>query len=153
MSLLKGIQSIITQLSNRPNWDEYFMSLAILTSSRSSCHRLNVGCVIVSPDKTILSTGYNGFIAGAPHTSIVRNNHEQATVHAETNAVAFCAKQGISIKDASIYVTHYPCINCFKVLVASGIKNIFYYSDYKNDEVVHQLAKDNNISIKNVNNL
>lgn len=153
MSLLKGVQSIITQLSNRPNWDEYFMSLAILTSSRSSCHRLNVGCVIVSPDKTILSTGYNGFIAGAPHTSIVRNNHEQATVHAETNAVAFCAKKGISIKDASIYVTHYPCINCFKVLVASGIKNIFYYSDYKNDEVVHQLANDNNISIKNVNNL
>ena len=153
MSLLKGIQSTITQLKSRPNWHEYFMSLAILTSSRSSCHRLNVGCVIVSSDKTILSTGYNGFIAGAPHTSIVRNNHEQATVHAETNAVSFCAKRGISIKDANIYITHFPCINCFKVLVASGIKNIYYHSDYKNDEVVYQLAKDNNISIKNVNNL
>jgi len=153
MSLLKGIQSTITQLKSRPNWHEYFMSLAILTSSRSSCHRLNVGCVIVSSDKTILSTGYNGFIAGAPHTSIVRNNHEQATVHAETNAVSFCAKRGISIKDANIYITHFPCINCFKVLVASGIKNIYYHSDYKNDEVVYQLAKDNNISIKNINEI
>tara|TARA_B100000242_G_C42918410_1_gene425845 strand:+ start:45 stop:506 length:462 start_codon:yes stop_codon:yes gene_type:complete len=153
MSLLKGIQSTITQLVNRPNWHEYFMSLAILTSSRSSCHRLNVGCVIVSPDKTILSTGYNGFIAGSPHTSIVRDNHEQATVHAETNAVAFCAKRGISIKDASIYVTHFPCINCFKVLVASGIKNIYYNSNYKNDEVVYQLAECNKINIKNVNEL
>ena len=153
MSLLKGLQTTITQLTSRPNWDEYFMSLAILTSSRSSCRRLNVGCVIVSDDKTILSTGYNGFIAGAPHTSIVRDNHEQATVHAETNAVSFCAKRGISIKDSSIYVTHFPCINCFKVLVASGIKNIYYHSNYKNDKVVFQLAKDNNISIKNINEL
>ena len=153
MSFLNSIKSVITTIKSRPNWDEYFMSLAILTSSRSSCSRLNVGCVIVSPDKTILSTGYNGFIAGGPHTSIIRNNHEQSTIHAETNAVAFCAKRGISIKDASIYITHFPCINCFKVLVASGIKNIYYYNNYKNDEIVYQLAKDNNINIENINDI
>lgn len=153
MSLLKNINSTITQLTYRPNWHEYFMSLAILASSRSSCKRLNVGCVIVSQNKTILSTGYNGFIANAPHTSIIRDNHEQSTVHAESNAIAFCAKNGVSINDASIYVTHFPCINCFKLLVSSGLKNIYYYSDYNNDEVVYKLAKDIKVNIKNINEL
>ena len=80
MDFLRKIQNLTKQLNYRINWDEYFMSICLLTSVRSSCHRLHVGCLIVK-DNRILSTGYNGFLAKHPHKSIVVNNHEQATVH------------------------------------------------------------------------
>jgi dCMP deaminase len=150
MSLIKDIYSIVSELNIRPNWDDYFMSIAILTSSRSNCSRLHVGCVIVSMDNIILSTGYNGFIAGGEHKSIIRDNHEQATIHAETNAVAFCSRRGTKILDSKIYITHFPCINCFKMLITSGIKIIHYMNDYKNDEIVYKLAKQNNIIINKI---
>ena len=80
----------------RPTWEEYFVKIAKVTSERSSCERLKVGCVIVK-DNRILTTGYNGFISGCPHKSIVVNNHEQATIHAEQNAVSCAAKYGINL--------------------------------------------------------
>ena len=145
LKLTNRIKSILNE-NKRPDWDDYFMSIAYLTSSRSSCNRLHVGCVIVK-DKCIIGTGYNGFIAGAPHKSIVIDNHEQATVHSEQNAIANCARRGISVNDATIYITHYPCINCFKIICASGIKEIKYSEDYKNSEVVKELLESNNIKI------
>lgn len=66
--------------------------------------------------------GYNGFLAGTDHQSIVRNGHEQATIHAEINAITDAAKRGVSIDEAVAYITHYPCLNCFKALASSGIK-------------------------------
>ncbi len=87
-------------------------------------------------DNRIISQGYNGFLPGCPHESIVRNNHEQATIHAEQNALADCAKRGVSCLDSTAYVTHYPCIICCRFLLASGIKEIKYIVDYKNDELV-----------------
>ena len=131
------------------NWNEYFMSIAKLTSVRSSCNRLQVGCVIVK-DKHVVSMGYNGFLPSFPHESIVINNHEQATVHAEQNAITDCAKRGVSCENAQAYITHYPCINCFKVLAASGINKIFYYDDYKNDPCVKELAKGAGVQIINL---
>ncbi len=131
-------------LNERLSWDEYFMSTAILLSSRSTCNRLHVGCVLVK-DKRIISGGYNGFLAGAPHESIIVDNHEIATVHAEQNAIADCASRGVSVNGASCYITHYPCINCAKILAASQIKNIFYLNDYKNDKNVEKLLNDVNI--------
>ena len=71
---------------------------------RSSCHRLQVGCLLVK-DNRIISQGYNGHLPGAPHKSIVRNNHEQATVHAEQNAICDCAKRGVSCKCYGICYT------------------------------------------------
>ena len=124
----------------RLDWDEYFMCISYLTASRSSCSRLNVGCVIVY-DNRIIATGYNGHISGAPHDSFVRDNHEQATIHAEQNAIADAAKRGIKLKDATAYVTHYPCVNCFKLMVQSGIQTIKYLEDYKNDPVVSHLIQ------------
>jgi dCMP deaminase len=135
---------------NRPSWNKYFMEIATLASSRSSCNRLHVGCVIVK-DNHILATGYNGFLSGCPHQSIVLNNHEQATVHAEQNAISYAAKFGVSLKDSTCYCTHYPCINCFKVLVAAGIKKIYYKDNYKNSFIVHTLAKQANIEIIHFN--
>ena len=83
--------------------------------------------------------GYNGFLGGCKHTSIIRDDHEQATIHAEINAITDAAKRGVSVQDSVAYITHYPCLNCFKALASSGIKTIFYACDYRNDEVIKQL--------------
>lgn len=134
---------------NRLSWNEYFMSLAYLVSCRSPCHRLTVGCVIVY-DNRIIATGYNGFVAGVKHVSIVENGHEQNKIHAETNAILDSAKRGTSIQGCTAYITHFPCYNCMKNLVASGIQTIFYHEDYKNDKKCTQLAKECNIVIQKI---
>ena len=122
----------------RLSWDEYFFKTCELLSSRSPCLRLKVGCILVK-DNRIISSGYNGFLPGEEHKSIVINNHEQSTVHAEQNAIADCASRGVSVKNAIAYITHYPCINCFKILAASGIKEIKYINDYKNDFTIEKI--------------
>ena len=122
----------------RPTWDEYFKSIATLTATRSPCNRLQVGCVLVKNNR-IISQGYNGFIRGTPHKSIVRDGHEQATIHAEQNAIADCASRGTSCDGATAYITHYPCINCCKILMASGIDNIKYINNYNNDTLVKDI--------------
>ena len=134
---------------NRPSWNEYFKEIVQITSKRSSCNRLQVGCLLVKNNR-IISQGYNGFLPGLPHESIIRDNHEQATVHAEQNAISDCAKRGVSCIDCTAYITHYPCINCFKILAASGIKEIRYINDYRNDEVVKKLAELSEINIINI---
>lgn len=136
--LVKLLSTNILQKKERINWDQYFMSLAILSSVRSSCFKLSVGCVLVK-DKHVISMGYNGFLPGTDHISIIINNHEQGTVHAEQNAISDAAKRGVSIKDSIAYITHFPCINCFKILVASGVKEIKYLEDYKNDTVIDKI--------------
>lgn len=132
--------------NSRLNWDEYFMSIALLASQRSPCQRLHVGSVIVKNNR-IISMGYNGFIPGAPHISRVVNNHEQSIIHSEINAITDCAKRGASLENAKIYVTHFPCINCFRSIASCGIKEIIYLEDYKNDELVFNLASDADIKI------
>jgi len=140
----------ISQTSKRLPWDEYFMSIAFLASLRSNCERLQVGSVIVRENR-IISMGYNGFLSGSPHTSRVRDGHEQSIVHSEINAIADCAKRGVSINNAKIYITHYPCINCFRSIAASGIKTIIYYDDYKNDPLIHEIAHEAEIRILKLN--
>jgi dCMP deaminase len=131
------VPSPVPQQETRIPWDEYFMSTACLISRRSSCNKLHVGCVLVK-DKRIIATGYNGHIPGQNHVSIVEDGHELATIHAEQNAICDCASRGIHTKDATAYITHYPCIYCFKFLVAAGIKEIVYKDDYKNQEYIGQ---------------
>ena len=128
----------------RPSWQEYFKQIVKVTATRSPCERLQVGCLLVK-DNRIISQGYNGFLPNCPHKSVVINNHEQATVHAEQNAITDCAKRGVSCDGSDAYITHYPCINCMKILCASGIKNVFYINDYKNDELVAYFAKQSNM--------
>lgn len=123
-------------MEKRISWDEYFSEICEVTAKRSPCDRLKVGCVLVK-DNRIISQGYNGFLPGCPHDSIVRDGHEQATVHAEQNAIADCAKRGVSCDEATAYVTHYPCIICARLLLASGIRCIKYINNYKNDELVN----------------
>ena len=136
--------------NSRPSWDEYFTKLVIATSERSPCERLQVGCLLIK-DNRIISQGYNGFLPGGPHKSIVRDNHEQATVHAEQNAIADCAKRGVSCFNSIAYITHYPCIICMRILCASGIKEIKYIYDYKNDSLVSLFSEMMNIKITKLN--
>ena len=131
----------------RPTWDEYFTKIVQATSERSPCQRLQVGCLLVK-DNRIISQGYNGFLPGCEHNSIVRNNHEQATVHAEQNALMDCAKRGVSCNNSTAYVTHYPCIICTRLLLAAGIKEIKYLLDYKNDELVANFCQQCNTNIR-----
>lgn len=133
----------------RPSWDEYFKKIVLATRERSACERLQVGCLLVK-DNRIISQGYNGFLPGCPHISKVRNKHEQATVHAEQNALCDCAKRGVSCMDATAYVTHYPCIICCRLLLASGIKEIKYINDYKNDELVSYFCDQAKVKVKRI---
>ena len=114
---------MLATMAERASWDEYFMNIARVVSSRSTCDRKFVGAVIVR-DKTILSTGYNGSIRGMPHCSevghMMEDNHCVATIHAESNAILQAAKNGVSIDGSSIYVTASPCWNCFKQVTNSG---------------------------------
>lgn len=130
----------------RLNWDEYFMSIALLASQRSPCSRLNVGSVIVKNNR-LISMGYNGYIPGAPHISRIEEGHEQSTIHSEINAITDCARRGVSLDNSTIYITHYPCINCFKAISACGIKKIIYLDNYNNNHLVKQLAIDSNVEI------
>lgn len=133
-------------MTDRLNWDEYFAKIVSVTAERSSCHRLHVGCLLVKNNR-IISQGYNGHLPGCKHESIVRNNHEQSTVHAEQNAICDCAKRGVSCEGATAYVTHYPCIICCRLLLASGIKQIRYLEDYKNDELVKYFCNQLNVQL------
>ena len=130
-------------MTGRLTWDQYFLTITRQVAERSTCSRAKVGAVIVR-DKSILATGYNGAPAGMPHCTDVGCLIYQSktpngdieencfrTIHAEINAIAQAAKNGASIRDASIYITHTPCIHCFKVLVNTGIKNIYYEIPYK----------------------
>lgn len=149
-----GIVDLVADLVSslegiRPSWDEYFMATAFLISSRSACERLHVGCVMVSSGEhrnRIIAAGYNGFLPGAPHLSRVRDGHEQATVHAEQNAIADAARRGVSLQGATAYITHYPCVNCAKIMAAAGITTIKYHCDYHNDEIVAELFDSANIT-------
>jgi len=132
--------------ANRLSWDEYFAKIVSVTAERSPCERLQVGCLLVK-DNRIISQGYNGFLPGCPHTSIVRNNHEQATVHAEQNSICDCARRGANCSGATAYITHYPCIICTRLLLAAGIKEIKYLEDYKNDELVKVFVKQLNVPV------
>ena len=149
IDVLDNLEKLLSELTYRLDWNKYFMGLALWAKQRSACERLKVGCVIVK-DKRLICMGYNGFLPNAPHKSRVRNNHEQATVHAEQNAIADCAKRGVSCDGCTAYVTHYPCIHCFKIMAASGIKKINYINDYRNDKNVDKLSHLSNIIISKI---
>lgn len=148
--MLSIISNIVKENKSRLEWDDYFMSIALLASCRSPCKRLNVGSVIIKSNR-IVSIGYNGFIAGTPHNSIIRDGHEQAIIHSEINALANSNRLGsTSLEEAIIYITHYPCINCFKSIAATGIKEIVYMYDYNNDNLIQEIALKSNIKIRKI---
>lgn len=133
----------------RKSWDEYFMNLAKTVATRGTCDRAFVGCILVNDDNRIVSTGYNGSISGNDQCDEVghkmRDGHCIATIHAEMNAIIYCAREGIKIKGTKCYVTHFPCLNCTKALIQAGISKVYYSNAYRVDEYALELFKTNNI--------
>jgi dCMP deaminase len=117
----------------RPGWDEYFMEIARTVSSRATCPRASVGCVLTR-DRRILTTGYNGAPRGVPHCidvgCLMVNDHCQRATHAEANAIVQAALHGVSVEGATAYCTHHPCVNCSKLFISAGVREIVYSTLY-----------------------
>ncbi len=120
-------------MNKRPQWDKYFLKLAMLASERATCPRMHCGCVLVV-NKNVIATGYNGSIPGDEHCEdigcLVVDNHCQRTVHAEMNAIVQAARRGHSVDGATAYVTNMPCTTCAKALVTAGIVRVVVFSDF-----------------------
>ncbi len=141
----------------RPSKDEYFMEMAALASTRSTCLRRKVGAVLVK-EGHVLSTGYNGAPKGLVHcevTGCIRDKmnvpsgerHELCRgVHAEQNAIIQAAYFGVSVDGAKMYITNHPCSVCAKMMLNAGIVEVIYKGDY-NDELAVELLKEGNIKI------
>jgi len=119
----------------RKSWDEYFLDIADVVATRSTCNKLAVGCVIVK-DKMIVSTGYNGSVHGHEHCTDVGcllNEEGRCirTIHAEQNAIIHARRD--ELQEATAYVTHEPCETCSKLLNQAGIIRIVFRNSYKNE--------------------
>ena len=135
-------------LSNK--WDIRYMQLAEQISTWSKDPTSKIGAVAVGDKGQVLAQGYNGYIAGCEHKMITKDNHNIATVHAEQNTITDCAKRGVSSNNCKAYITHYPCYNCMKLMVSCGICEINYIEDYKNDNLVKDLANEAKIEINKI---
>jgi dCMP deaminase len=136
--------SMQTKRGDRPAWDQYFMAIADMVRTRSTCLRRQVGAIVVK-DKRILSTGYNGAPKGMKHCSEVGCIREAADVppgqrhelcrgiHAEQNAIVQAAAFGVSIRGSTLYCTHFPCVLCTKMLINAGIEKLVAEQSYPDD--------------------
>jgi len=141
----------------RPPWDEYFMQIAKVVATRSTCLRRQVGAVLVK-EKRILTTGYNGAPRGLAHCLEVGCLREQLGIppgerqelcrglHAEQNAIIQAAYYGVSIEGATLYCTHQPCITCAKMLINAGIKKIIYEEPYP-DELAERMLREGKVEL------
>ena len=142
----------MSEKMKRPNWEEYFMDIAILVAKRSTCLRRAVGALIVK-DKRILATGYNGAPSGIRHCREVGCLRETLNIksgqrhelcrgmHAEKNAIIQAADHGAPIKDASLYCTNRPCSICTKMIINAGIRKIYYQEGYADELSKDMLAE------------
>jgi len=138
--------------------DEYFLEIAGLVSKRSTCIKRKVGSVLVK-DSHILSTGYNGSPSGFKHCTsetCVRQNLKSGQkpelcrgVHAEINCIIQAAMHGTSIKgDTTLFTTHFPCMNCLKLIINAGIKNLVYKEGYNmENKIKEELLKESKLNV------
>ena len=139
-------------MSARPSWNEYFMRMAVLAATRSTCLRRHVGAVIVK-ERMVLSTGYNDPPRGLPNCGdggCARCASDAPSgvgldtclcLHAEQNAIIQAAYHGVSISDAAIYTTHQPCLTCAKMIVNAGIRRIVFAGDYPDPLALEMLQQ------------
>jgi dCMP deaminase len=149
--LLKEIQ--------RPSWDEYFMNIAKVVASRSNCMKRKVAAIIVR-DKRVISTGYNGTPRGTRNCNeggCPRCNNLAASgtaldeclcSHGEENAIVQASYHGVSLKDAIIYSTFAPCLQCSKMIINSGIREVIYNMDYPLNESAFRLFQEAGVFIR-----
>lgn len=142
--------STAAQTSNehRSSWNKYFIEIALTTSSRSTCQKYQVGCVIVKSNR-IVSTGYNGVVSGQKHCihhTFENNSHSEWSkkneIHAEINAILFAARHGnCPLEGTILYTTHSPCSECAKSISTVGIKEVYYLNEYKDKDGINFLEK------------
>lgn len=137
----------------RDSWNVYFIKLADLVSTRSTCSRKHCGAVITRKNR-ILSTGYNGSEPNSDHCDTVGHfivdDHCVRTLHAERNSIKFCNENNIDLKGASIYINTFPCVNCVIEIIKNKISKIFYKDNYRNNEFIDTLLKTFNVKIEKV---
>ncbi|MFH1155889.1 MAG: cytidine/deoxycytidylate deaminase family protein [Pseudomonadota bacterium] len=141
----------------RPSWDEYFMGIAELVSTRATCIRRQVGAVLVK-DKRILCSGYNGAPSGVAHCDVTGCLRQQMKVpsgekhelcrgvHAEQNAIIQAACHGISVQGAILYCTNQPCSICAKMIINAGIKQVIFRDGY-NDTMSETMFRDAGVAL------
>ena len=120
-------------------YDQTYMNMAIVLSGLSHANRSKVGCLIVSEDNQIISQGFNGMPKGMDNGCeyVIKENGETKLVtkkevlHAETNAIAKCAKWCTSTENATLYVTLSPCFDCAKMIIQTEISRVVYYEEYR----------------------
>jgi dCMP deaminase len=152
--ILRGVRA-----QERPDWDEYFIRIAQVASTRSNCIKRKVGAVVVR-DRRIISTGYNGTPrgtrncneGGCPRCNSLASSgtrlDECLCSHAEENAITQAAYHGTSVKGATIYTTFAPCLMCSKMVINSGIQEVVYNVDYPLNEVVFRLFEQAEVKIR-----
>lgn len=145
----------------RNSWDKYFMDIAILAKTRSTCLRRQVGAVLVK-DKRVIATGYNGTVSGTKHCDekgCIRQlldipsgkQHEICNaIHAEQNCLIQCAKFGVEADGATMYVTDKPCYICAKMIAQAGIKRVVFLGDYP-DKLTENLFNECGILLEKFN--
>jgi dCMP deaminase len=134
----------------RPGWDEYFMEIARTVATRATCPRASVGAVLTR-ERRILTTGYNGAPRGVAHCSeagcLMVDGHCLRATHAEANAIVQGALHGVSLEGATAYCTHQPCAGCSKLLISAGIVRIVYRDAYS-DPVAEQLLAEASVVLE-----
>ena len=141
----------------RPSWDQYFMSIAHTVATRSPCVKRQVGAVLVSEDKALLATGYNGPPRGAPHRdekTCVRIGIPSGTqadvvccAHAESNAIAQAARHGVPVKGSTLYVTTSPCAWCARGIINAGVVRVVRDGDYA-DPIAAGVFAESNVPVE-----
>ncbi len=128
------------------NWDEYFMGIALLSAKRSKDPNTKVGACIVDDDHKVVSIGYNGMPKGLDESQLSWNKNEGLdskywyVCHAEFNAI-LNTRNGSSLKGCTLYVTLFPCNECAKAIVQTGIKKIIYLDDKYHDTLFTQASR------------
>lgn len=120
-------------MDKRISRDELHMEIAILYSKRATCKRGGVGAVAIK-DKRVIASGYNGPAPGSPHCSDDTcdiNSPCKRAIHAEANLIAFCAKFGIPLMGATLFVTSSPCLKCAELIIQSGISEVVYKDNFR----------------------
>ena len=139
-------------MNGRPSWDRYFMDIATMVATRSTCLRRSVGAIAVS-NRRILATGYNGTPKGLRHCGEVGCIRQELNIpsgqrhelcrglHAEQNCIIQAAVHGVQLEGSTIYCTFQPCVVCAKMLINAGIVEIVYENGYPDEMSVSMLAE------------
>jgi len=129
-----------------PSWNEYMMNVAEVIKTRSKDPATQVGAVVVDSDRHIIGTGYNGFPANYSESAVLwqRPKKYDIVIHAEMNALQHCSK---SPRGSILYTTHYPCLQCAKLIAAAGIKEVVYWRDTTWSQESEELLKDSGILV------